>query len=122
VSRRRVASHRSTTWKSGTRSYAFGRRFGFWRPESAQKLNQTGAIYHTVLFGYLPQIFARLIYKLVFGSKIWWDEAALLMICCCLDLGYSDFEKENNCAQYLRNRSLVWTMEPFHLASEPNTN
>jgi hypothetical protein len=27
------------------RSYAFGRRFGFWRPESAQKLNQTGAIY-----------------------------------------------------------------------------
>jgi hypothetical protein len=36
-------SHQSMARKSEARSYAFGRRFGFWRPESAQKLNQTGA-------------------------------------------------------------------------------
>jgi hypothetical protein len=40
-----VASLGSAARKSQARSYAFGSCFGFWRPEAAQKLNQTGAYY-----------------------------------------------------------------------------
>jgi hypothetical protein len=45
----RTASCGSASRRSGARSYPFGSSFCFWRPEAAQKLNQTAAVCSAVL-------------------------------------------------------------------------